>query len=134
MKKLVYLLVVVFALSGCTSTDNMVKCGECDSEYPEKYGVSDFFGDTVCPSCAEDQISFFVEAREEAYDSVQSNGDYVSDDDYLVIEKSECNWCGNYAPSDLYDQNGERICIDCITEALQDDNVARAVWNYYEYG
>lgn len=134
MKKLLSLLVVIFVLTGCASAGTMVKCGDCSSEYPEKYGVIDFFGDTVCPSCAEDQIGYFVEAQEEAYDSVQNYGEYVSDDDYMVVEKSACNWCGNYAPSDLYDQNGERICIDCITEALQDDKVARAVWNYCEYG
>ena len=68
-------------------------------------------------------------------DSVYGAGSYISDDeDYMVLEKAECNWCGNYAPADLYDQNGERICIDCITEALQDDNVARAIQNYIEYG
>ena len=62
------------------------------------------------------------------------HNEYISDDDYMVFEMSECIWCGNYAPSDLYDENGERICIDCITEALQNDKVARAIRNYFEYG
>ena len=52
----------------------------------------------------------------------------------MIVECTGCSFCGYYAPTALHDQNGERICIDCVTKALEDDKVARAVWNYYEIG
>lgn len=129
------LLLFICVLSGCGSSEPTTTCGDCGAKFPEKYAIRDFFGDTVCPECAQFQIDMYANQQEEMMDSVYDSGSYISDsEDYMVLEKAECNWCGNYAPADLYDQNGERICIDCITEALQDDNVARAIQNYIEYG
>jgi hypothetical protein len=133
--KLLFLMLCALILSACSSSVPTEFCGDCGAEYPEKYGVRDFYGYTVCPSCAEQQIREYVNEQESAYNSIENYGEYIADDeDYMVVEKSECSWCGNYAPSDLYDENGERICIDCITEALQDSKVARAIRNYIEYG
>ena len=115
-----------------------IKCASCATFFPEQYGIWGFDGDRVCPRCAQTQIHEQIQDQQSMKESVETNGEYIPDidylEDYLVVEKSECNWCGNYAPSDLYDQNGERICIDCITEALQNDKVARAIWNYIENG
>ena len=92
----------------------------------------------MCTDCAQNQINDHIQNQENMKSDIKYNGEYIPDidyfEDYLVVKKSECNWCGNYAPSDLYDKNGERICIDCITEALQNDKVARAIQNYVENG
>lgn len=141
MKKLISFAFVIMAtvllLCACSHTEavEMANCTECHAEHPKEYLIRAFSEYRVCPSCAERQISTYKNQRESVSDSVENYGEYISDDDdYMVVEKSECNWCGNYAPADLYDENGERICIDCITEALQNDKVARAIRNYVEYG
>ena len=141
MKKLIAIscvvMLVIFSLCACTQTETveMANCTECHGEYPKVYLIRAFSEYRVCPSCAERQIIAYKTQQESITDSVETYGEYISDDeDYMVVEKAECNWCGNYAPSDLYDENGERICIDCITEALQNDKVARAIRNYFEYG
>jgi len=109
---------------------NLVICDSCYKKFDENFnfaGFNDsFYGyDYLCPNCIQQDI-----------DSVTDDygGCIPNDGDSMVIERAECNWCGNDAPADLYDENGERICIDCITEALQDSNVARALQNYFEYG
>ena len=139
MKRIIVALVcMVLLLCGCAESESMDNCWDCGVEYPEKYGIWGFDGNVICPYCAQDQINEQIRDQESMKSSIEDHGEYIPDidylEDYLVVEKSECNWCGNYAPSDLYDENGERICIDCITEALQNDKVARAIRNYFEYG
>lgn len=114
----------------------MDKCWDCGTEYPEKYGIWGFDGNVICPSCAQTQISEQIHDQQSMKSSVEAHGEYSPDidylEDYLVVEKSECNWCGNAAPSDLRMDNGEAVCIDCISEALQDKSVAKAIWKYIE--
>lgn len=131
-------LVVSMILCSCSNSERIENCSFCGAENPEKYGIWDFYGNKVCTDCAQNQINDHIQNQENMKSDIKYNGEYIPDidyfEDYLVVKKSECNWCGNYAPSDLYDKNGERICIDCITEALQNDKVARAIQNYVENG
>ena len=109
---------------------NLVVCDNCHKKFDEDFNSTDFDDPLniykyLCPNCLLDDIGFVIDAYYQ----------YGLDDgDSMIVERAECNWCGNDAPADLYDENDESICIDCITEALHNRNVARAVQNYLEYG
>ena len=113
-------------------------CDKCNSAIIKGYeitGFSTFYNDSVlCPYCANREILAQAKEKDAAYDEIEANGLYLTDDGYMVVEQTMCEWCGCWAPFNLYDENGTRICIDCITEALQNDKVARAIRNYVEYG
>lgn len=79
---------------------------------------------TICPKCVYGDYRALLEALRERPDAFS--------EDTFIVEKSECNWCGNYAPSDLRMDNDEPVCIDCITEALHDEKVAKAILEYIE--
>lgn len=133
MKKLLGIISLLFVcvLFGCDESEPMITCRNCKTDFTEQYAISDFYGRTVCTECIQQQISDHINQQEEMRDSIVTYGEYIFDDeDYMVVEKSECNWCGNYAPSNLYDENYERICINCITEALHDKQVAKAIRKY----
>lgn len=108
------------------ATGDMTYCEECDTKVPSKY-TNDVFGNWVCPDCAYAAYKNDLEWYQSALEVSPDNG-------AMIVEVVVCDWCGWYAPDTLFDKDGNFLCIDCITEALQDGNVARAVWNYFEYG
>ena len=83
--------------------------------------------DVYCSECENDV--------NESYKSfIDDNNVFFDSNDTLILDATMCDWCGNVAPSDLYDQFGNRICISCITTAINDKNVAKALNRYFEYG
>lgn len=109
-----------------SSDDNIGKtCASCSEKVPAKYGIvidDEFF----CPECAVQLV------RAESYRELQALENVL--DESIILEKSECSWCGNPAPSGLIAQNEEHYCISCVTEALQNDNVFSAFMRFLEYG
>ena len=119
---------------------SMEECWRCESEYPTIYGVRDFYGNIICIDCMRSEMAELSSGElgicakcNEPY-SKNWHAGYGLCEDCFDENYRECSQCGNYAPTSLYDQYDECICEDCITEALHDKNVARAVQRYFEYG
>lgn len=137
MKKLIHILCTILLaciLSACSEKEPTAICSECKTEYPEKYAISDFFGDEVCPDCAQEQIMFFTVQMADAFDGIENDGVYFTDYDFMLVATTMCNHCGEWAPAMLRDPVDEPICIDCINDAIQNKNVAKSLERYFEYG
>lgn len=104
--------------------EESVYCHYCDREMPEEFAYN-YNDENVCPRCVYGDYDSILEHLESMPN--------IFSEDCLVLERAECNICGNAAPMDLYTDNGESICVDCATEAFQDPKVANAVWRFFEY-
>ena len=93
-----------------------------DEAYQEAYQYAS--KNTVCPSCVYSDFSEIIEKIAER--------PYAFSEDVFYVKKAECAWCGNLAPADLYNVDGDRICTDCISEALQDKRLSIALEEYSE--
>lgn len=105
------------------ATGEMTYCEDCKRQVPSKY-ILDFYGDYVCPSCFQDLHEEDIEWYKNALN--------MESDNAMIVETVSCDWCSWAAPESLYDKDGNHICINCIRRALQEDSVARSVWNFYE--
>lgn len=93
-----------------------------DEAYQEAYNYA--LNNTVCHRCAyRDYREIMEEITERPY---------AFSEDVFYVKKADCVWCGDLAPEDLRNQNGDPICIDCISEALQDDIISIALEEYSE--
>lgn len=140
MKKILSLsIVIVLAvamLCSCYQQEKipMIVCSDCSREFPEEYAVRLYSGDLVCNGCAQNIVVSVQISLKNALEDLENEGVYLTDYDFMMVATAMCNNCGNWAPAVLYDMNDEHICFDCINEAIQNKNVAKALNRYFEYG
>ena len=135
-KYLIYAIIAVLFLSGCSSsnqvitepampeqTSEMISCHYCDRKVPEEYIYIE--GDKeICPRCIYGDYKSILEHL--------SKTPEVFSGDAIVLKKGECFWCGNPAPNTLRFVNDECFCVDCVTEIINDKNIARSIEKYLE--
>ena len=112
----------------------MATCAKCGREYLEEYTMRNFQGESACPVCVQEQVAAFAWGLDNAMTSLAEDGIYFTDYDFMLVAATMCNHCGEWAPAMLRDPVDEPICIDCMNDAIQNKNVAKALDRYFEYG
>lgn len=103
---------------------NELSIKEQNEIYDKAY--QDALRNIICPKCVYGDYRALLEALKERPNAFS--------EDFMVVKATECVWCSSLAPDDLVDINGERLCIACVSDALQNDKVASAFDHYREYG
>ena len=91
-----------------------------DEAYQNAYSYAS--KNAICHRCIYSDYRALVDALQERPNAFT--------EDTLIVDSDVCAWCGNPAPASLCNEFGNAICITCITEALQNEDVAKAIYNY----
>lgn len=142
MRKLLYLIIIVVliasVLCSCAQSKQepiaVFSCYDCGDEFPDEYGVPLYSGNKVCNECAQGIIVSFQLSLKYALEDLEESGVYLTDYDFMMVSIAMCNHCGEWAPSVLRDTMDEPICFNCMNDAIQNKNVAKALDRYFEYG
>ena len=118
-------------------TRDLVMCGYCGEEFPEKYRFESYEGGTLCPLCARNDLNALLNG--EIMKCVNCGSFYFPSDsngfglcwDCCNKYITDCNNCGEYTYAWESD-TGFTLCPRCMGKMYDDDRVSDAIESWFE--